>query len=159
MLRLAKEPTMTTTTFSPPAARPDQFPLLLAYALIAAVCLGSLQWGDLLGVVRALKVADGDDALRLVEVRDLLNGQSWFDLTQKRYLPPEGVPMHWSRLVDLPLAAAVRVLTPLLGEGLAFGMVAAAWPPLLLPARPRCSALPSSSAAWTTTMFRRSRRR
>jgi len=43
-----------------------------------------------------------DDAMRLVEVRDLLGGQSWFDLTQYRLAPPEGVRMHWSRLIDLP---------------------------------------------------------
>jgi hypothetical protein len=122
---------MTTTAFGPSAARPAPFPPLFAYALIVVVCLGSLQWGDVLGVVTALTVADGDDALRLVEVRDLLNGQSWFDLTQKRYLPPEGVAMHWSRLVDLPLAAAILSLTPILGEGLAFGVATAAWPPLL----------------------------
>ena len=47
-----------------------------------------------------------DDAMRLVEVRDLLAGQGWFDLTQYRLSPPGGVAMHWSRLVDVPLAVA-----------------------------------------------------
>ena len=45
-----------------------------------------------------------DDAMRLVQVRDLLAGQGWFDLTQYRLNPPDGVAMHWSRLIDLPIA-------------------------------------------------------
>src|SRR5260370_41349134 len=49
-----------------------------------------------------------DDAMRLVEVRDLLAGQGWFDLTQYRLNPPDGVVMHWSRLIDLPLALLIR---------------------------------------------------
>ncbi len=48
-----------------------------------------------------------DDAMRLVQVRDLLAGQNWFDLTQHRLSPPAGVTMHWSRLIDLPLAALI----------------------------------------------------
>jgi hypothetical protein len=131
ILQLSQEPRMASTTFDPAAARPAPLAPLVAYLLIVVVCLGSLQWGEALDVVVTLKVADGDDALRLVEVRDLLHGQSWFDLTQRRYLAPQGVPMHWSRLVDLPLAAATLALTPFLGETLAFGVVAASWPPLL----------------------------
>ena len=33
---------------------------------------------------------DTDDAMRLVEVRDFLAGQGWFDLHQARVAPPEG---------------------------------------------------------------------
>ncbi len=53
-----------------------------------------------------------DDYMRLLEVRDLLAGQDWFDVTQYRIDPPHGASMHWSRLVDLPLAA-VAVLAGL----------------------------------------------
>ncbi len=66
-----------------------------------------------------LNFRDPDDALRLVQVRDLLAGQSWFDLTQHRIHPPAGVPMHWSRLVDLPIALLLAGLKPLLGTWLA----------------------------------------
>ncbi len=45
-----------------------------------------------------------DDYMRLFEVRDLLAGQSWWDVTQYRVDPPHGASIHWSRLVDLPLA-------------------------------------------------------
>ena len=49
-----------------------------------------------------------DDAMRAVEVRDFLGGQGWFDLVPHRLSPDHPFTMHWSRLVDLPLAALVR---------------------------------------------------
>ncbi len=57
-----------------------------------------------------------DDLMRLVEVRDLVDGASWFDLTQKRLDPPEGTPMHWSRLADLPVAVPLFLLQPFVGR-------------------------------------------
>ena len=59
---------------------------------------------------------DPDDALRLLQVRDLLGGQGWFDLHQYRIDAPQGVAMHWSRLVDLPLLLIIGALSPLLGS-------------------------------------------
>ncbi|MBO9576456.1 MAG: hypothetical protein J7494_12010 [Sphingobium sp.] len=90
---------------------------LLLLAIWAAVCAALLiiDWH----FVGPMHFRDPDDALRLVQVRDLLAGQSWFDLTQHRIHPPEGVPMHWSRLVDLPLALVLMALKPLLGAGIA----------------------------------------
>lgn len=69
--------------------------------------------------VAALRQADPDDTLRLVQVRELLAGQGWFDLTQHRIDPPQGVIMHWSRLVDIPIAAVELILRPLVGSTLA----------------------------------------
>jgi hypothetical protein len=65
--------------------------------------------------IPGMRMGDPDDVLRLVQVRDLLAGQGWFDLHQYRIMAPQGVPMHWSRLVDLPLAAVILALRPLLG--------------------------------------------
>ncbi|KRA80355.1 hypothetical protein [Altererythrobacter sp. Root672] len=62
---------------------------------------------------------DPDDVLRLVQVRDLLAGQGWFDLHQYRINPPAGTLMHWSRLVDLPLVLIIGGLTPVIGSALA----------------------------------------
>ncbi|MEL6877886.1 MAG: hypothetical protein AAGL68_07290 [Pseudomonadota bacterium] len=60
---------------------------------------------------------DPDDIMRLIQVRDLIGGQSWFDLTQYRVNSVGGgVPMHWSRLVDMPIAFVIVVLTPLFGS-------------------------------------------
>ncbi len=50
---------------------------------------------------------DTDGAMRLAQVRDLLHGQNWFDTTQHRMNTPFGLPMHWSRLVDAPIAALI----------------------------------------------------
>lgn len=66
--------------------------------------------------IRGFELADPDDHLRLVQVRDLLAGQGWFELFQYRINPPDGVATHWSRLVDIPLAATILLLTPLIGQ-------------------------------------------
>ncbi len=71
-----------------------------------------------------------DDAMRLVEVRDLIGGQGWFDLTQYRLDPP-GVPMHWSRIVDAPLAALIMCLKPMIGQQSAEAVMLVLWPSLL----------------------------
>ena len=48
--------------------------------------------------IAAARYPDPDDVLRMVQVRDLLAGQGWFDLTQHRLdAPVGGVAMHWSR--------------------------------------------------------------
>ena len=72
-----------------------------------------------------------DDYMRLVQVRDWLGGQAWTDLVQHRLNPPAGVPMHWSRLGDLPLAAATTLADPWLGRDEALRLGALVVPPLL----------------------------
>lgn len=54
-----------------------------------------------------MSAKDADDFMRLLQVRDWLAGQSWWDVRQYRMNPPYGADMHWSRLVDLPIAAAL----------------------------------------------------
>ena len=75
---------------------------------------------------------DVDDSLRLVQVRDLLAGQAWFDLYQHRMNPPEGTLMHWSRLVDAPLAALIWVLALVLPQASAEYITCFAMPLLVL---------------------------
>lgn len=75
---------------------------------------------------------DPDDAMRMVQVRDFLVGQSWFDVSQHRINPPAGGPMHWSRIVDLPIAALIMLFKPLVGLALAERIAAAALPLLIL---------------------------
>ena len=74
---------------------------------------------------------DPDDQLRLVQLRDFLNGQSWFDNRQYRLNPPDGAPMHWSRLIELPLAAITLLLTPMFGQTVAETVASTAVPLLL----------------------------
>lgn len=49
-------------------------------------------------------LSDTDDNIRYLQVKDWLGGQGWYDLRQYRLDPPGGANIHWSRLVDLPLA-------------------------------------------------------
>lgn len=70
--------------------------------------------------IAAWEFPDPDDVMRLLQVRDVIAGQNWFDLSQHRVnAAAGGVPMHWSRLVDLPLMLVILVLTPLLGSAAA----------------------------------------
>ena len=98
--------------------------LLIALAL--AVTLGLIwTWRDWANVA-ALRLPDTDDIMRLQQVRDLLAGQSWFDLTQHRLAG--GLPMHWTRLGDLGPALVIAVLAPLTGAHTATVAAVVAWP-------------------------------
>ena len=65
--------------------------------------------------IRYFGLGDTDDNMRMMQVRALLNGQGWFDLRQYRLNPPFGANIHWSRLVDLPIAGLILALRPFLG--------------------------------------------
>ncbi|MEM7779622.1 MAG: hypothetical protein AAF697_04410 [Pseudomonadota bacterium] len=87
----------------------------IAWVIVAAL-LVAVNWN----AIATQRFPDPDDIMRLVQVRDLLGGQSWFDLTQYRVDAANGgVPMHWSRLVDVPLALVILILTPFLGAAAA----------------------------------------
>lgn len=96
---------------------------LVAVALVLAVSLPFAT--DYVG-------ADNDDVMRLVVVRDLLGGQGWFDVTQYRLGLDGGTPMHWSRFVDLPIAALIGFFSLFAGERHAEALALAAWPLLLI---------------------------
>ncbi len=68
-------------------------------------------WSDL----QARAFGDPDDAARLVQVRELSSGQSWWDLTLDR-IGLAGAEMHWSRHMDGLLAGTMAVLRPVLGS-------------------------------------------
>lgn len=84
--------------------------VLIAWALLAATMIVIK-----FPLIATMRFSDPDDALRLVQVRDLLAGQPWFDVHQYRVAAPEGVAMHWSRLVDIPIAGMILLLRPLVG--------------------------------------------
>jgi len=110
---------MTAPSGEPLAARPPLGRIALVGALIAALLLLTGARNILTG-----QFPDPDDTLRMVQVRDLLAGQNWFDTTQYRIDPPGGVPMHWSRLVDVPLALVALAMQPLLGSATALATAA-----------------------------------
>ena len=105
--------------------------LPLAVLLIWLLCAIALLIASR-GSIPYLDFRDPDDALRLVQVRNWMAGQSWFDVTQYRINPPEGGAMHWSRLLDVPIAALLWLLTPLAGQALAESIVLALYPLLIL---------------------------
>jgi hypothetical protein len=77
---------------------------LAAMALLVTVVVGLvLGFQEAKGLGGAL--GDTDDAMRLVLVRELLNGQGWWSQHLMRLQPPVGVYMHWSRLLDGGIAA------------------------------------------------------
>ncbi len=99
--------------------------ILWAALSVAAIVSG---WQAIL----TLDLFDTDDAMRMAQVRDLLAGQSWWDLSQYRLNPAGGgVIMHWSRIVDAPLAVGIVLLKPLFGQAMAERIVMTLWPPLL----------------------------
>lgn len=83
---------------------------LAAWVAIAAFWLVS-KWNG----VHWLALGDTDDNMRLMQVRALLDGQGWYDLRQYRLNPPQGFDIHWSRLVDLPIAGLILAFQPFVG--------------------------------------------
>src|SRR5712664_3852165 len=101
----------TAVSGIPASRRSVADPRIAIPLLCAAVALALAVPGIKTGVFDAMST---DDAMRLVEVNDLIAGQGWFDLMQYRLDPP-GSLMHWSRVIDAPLAALILMLRPLAG--------------------------------------------
>ncbi|MDO6416584.1 AcrB/AcrD/AcrF family protein [Sphingomonas sp. BIUV-7] len=90
----------------------------LLFWLVAAIWLIQYKWG----AIHWFALSDTDDNMRFAQVRALLDGQGWYDLRQHRFDPPNGISIHWSRIVDLPIAGLILLLRPILG-----GEQAARW--------------------------------
>jgi hypothetical protein len=101
---------------------------------VALICLFSslILLATTVSRIPGLEFADADDALRYVQVHDFIAGQSWFDVSQHRINPPVGGPMHWSRIVDLPIAGAMLLFRPFVGAALADRLAVSIVPLLLL---------------------------
>ncbi|HEY0270082.1 MAG TPA: AcrB/AcrD/AcrF family protein [Sphingomonas sp.] len=103
---------------------------LLGWAATCAVLLW-MKWNG----IHWFALGDTDDNMRFDQVRDWLAGQGWYDLRQYRLNPPAGFSIHWSRLVDLPIAAILVTMRPLFGEYAADRIAVAVAPMLpMLPA-------------------------
>lgn len=112
-----------------PGARWRFMPLviLLAGALVVARAVARL------GDVRDRFIqGDNDDIMRLLEVRAWLDGQGWFDMMQYRVLPPEGISLHWSRLVDAGIGGMMAGLALVFPPDLAERLTLILWPSLLM---------------------------
>ncbi len=101
---------------------------ILLAVIVAGLVAAVAAWAGM-DQLRTLTLSDTDDAMRLVQARDLVGGQGWSDLTQHRLDPP-GVAMHWSRHLDVLVAPFLVALGPVTGGTAA----AIAVPALLLAA-------------------------
>jgi hypothetical protein len=95
--------------------------------LLVAVQLMAYFW-----TMTGYTLPDSDDAMRLVEMRDFLAGQGWFDLHQSRVAPPAGFDSHWSRLIDAGLAGLFLLFRLFADQALAERLMLALWPVLWL---------------------------
>ena len=71
---------------------------------------------------------DNDDVMRLVQVRDLLAGQNLHDHAQYRLGGEGGTIMHWSRLIDLPIAGLIIFFDLFLPRDMAESLAISVWP-------------------------------
>lgn len=110
---------------SEPMTRPQSLlkPTLLTWLVFVIIAsLSFLRFGtDYLG-------PDNDDVMRLVQVRDWLNGQGWFDLTQYRLGPEGGTLMHWSRLVDVPIGGMIGLFSLFFSTETSEAIAVYTWP-------------------------------
>ncbi len=78
------------------------------------------------------ELSSNDDYMRIVEIRDWLGGQSWFDMHQYRLNPVEPLNSHWSRISDVLIGGPIKILSPILGSAHAELVTIIAYPSLLL---------------------------
>ena len=78
------------------------------------------------------QMPDTDDFQRLAQMRSWMAGQGWYDIFNHAMDPPNGADMHWSRLIDLPLALLTAAFDLFADTVTAERLAAMAWPTLLL---------------------------
>jgi hypothetical protein len=121
---------MAGETSKTAAAASINWGIIAALWLVLTIALVAINWQRSL----ALNLGDTDDNMRLMQVRNWLAGQGWFDLRQYRMGPPAGFSMHWSRLVDLPIAGIIVIATPIVGGPIAEALAVALAPLLTMAA-------------------------
>jgi hypothetical protein len=111
-------------------AEPLHFPFWLSvsigFCFSLVLCLPSLPHLWQTGFVR-----DPDDAMRLVMLHQWLWGHEWYNETLLRFNPPEGVHMHWSHVIDLPLAFLFKLFSLFCHEDQAELLMRISYPALL----------------------------
>lgn len=106
-------------------SHPFLVPLIYSFLLIVAQLVIHRHLTDYVG-------PDNDDAMRLVEVRDFLAGQGWFDMMQYRLGLDGGTLMHWSRFIDLPIASLILFFRMFFSPEGAEAAALTVWPLMLI---------------------------
>lgn len=107
---------------------------LFVVALLVIALQSVINAAAITNIVTQGKLASPDDFLHMVQVRDFLSGQGWYDVNTMHMLPPNGAELHWSRLLDVPLAAITWLGNFLFEMPMAERITAIIWPLLLLAA-------------------------
>jgi hypothetical protein len=124
-----------TDTMAEQMSRPEQetsarprlsrlLPASMLYWLATSVLMAALSLSNAKDYIGP----DNDDVMRLVEVRDWLAGQGWFDLMQYRLGLDGGTLMHWSRFIDAPIGMLIRFFSLFLPVSAAEDVAATLWP-------------------------------
>lgn len=107
---------MTATPFRGFRVRHELDRHWLGWTLLVWACTVTWFLVQRQGNIYWLTLSDTDDNMRLMQVRALLAGQGWYDLRQYRMDPAlGGFDIHWSRIVDLPIAGLILLLKPFVG--------------------------------------------
>lgn len=77
-------------------------------------------------------MSDPDDFLRLHEVQNWMQGQGWYDGSVLRMNAPFGADLHWSRLIDVPIAAIAALSGLFTAQETALRIAALVWPAIVL---------------------------
>lgn len=99
--------------------------LLIWFIASAAILFG--YWDNLDNTLRS-----PDNVMRLVELRAFIAGAPWFDPFEPRLAPPDGYVTHWSRLIDVGLAAIYGLARLVTTPDMAERVMRALWPLLLV---------------------------
>jgi hypothetical protein len=99
---------------------------LAVVAVVVTLCVWAMLVWSVGDITKTL--GDTDDAMRLARVHDLLAGQGWFDQRVARLQPPFGSVMHWSRLLDVALAALDRLFSVVVSPASAELATRFVWP-------------------------------
>ena len=118
---------MTPRSLPRDTAHPVRAHVLFWSAFGAVIIVWIASHGAALSDLSA-KAIDFDSLLRLELVRDLANGQPWFDNRIDRILPPEGFNSHWSRLVDAAITVVYIPLRWVFAEETAVHLLFVLWP-------------------------------
>ncbi len=108
-----------------------QQPFLLVMVLSVTLVIAKAIVAGL-GLEASFSKMGNDDITRLMMVRDWIAGQGWYDTTQYRIAPPDGVSIHWSRYIDAGIAAIILPLSLFVPMETAELIAATVWPTLIL---------------------------
>lgn len=116
------------------SAHPKQTYSLLKIIIWTLLFQLAWNWGRVIPVMMQGQLVGPDDFLRLHQVQNWMAGQGWYDISTKRMFPPGGADIHWSRLVDVPIAGLIWLLDIVFDTKTATRLTTILWPSFLLAA-------------------------